>query len=185
MTANRRSRSRVGSTGPGRALGLRREAALLRRGNEAASEKTARPRFTSRAAILVLVLAVLAVSYASSLRAYLQQRSAINELKSQIADQRGNISDLEREKTRWKDPAFVSAQARARFGFVRKGDTPFVVVRDGQPLESLSTLSDPTDSDVPPRAWYDDTWDSMKYAGNPPRKADPPPAVKIKGPPEE
>ena len=44
-----------------------------------------RPRFTGRAAVLVLVLAVLTVSYASSLRAYLQQRSHIGDLKQQIA----------------------------------------------------------------------------------------------------
>jgi hypothetical protein len=44
-----------------------------------------RSRFTGRAAVLVLVLAVLTVSYASSLRAYLQQRAHIGDLKAQIA----------------------------------------------------------------------------------------------------
>ena len=41
-----------------------------------------RPRFTNRMAILVLVVAVLVVSYASSMRAYLQQRSHIEDLKT-------------------------------------------------------------------------------------------------------
>ena len=61
-----------------------------------------RPRLTGRAAILVLVLAVLTVSYASSLRAYLQQRDQIGDLKSQIALRRASIEDLERENARLK-----------------------------------------------------------------------------------
>ena len=42
-------------------------------------------RFTNRAAILLVVFAVLVISYASSMRAYLQQRAQINDLKQQIA----------------------------------------------------------------------------------------------------
>jgi cell division protein FtsB len=142
-----------------------------------------RSRLTGRAAILVLVLAVLAVSYASSLRAYLEQRSHIGELKAQIAERRANIDDLEREKQRWKDPAYVSAQARERFGYVKHGDTPFVVLgKDGEPLDSEAELTDPeTIAQEPPRAWFDDAWDSVKLAGNPPTKAPPIPVKRIDG----
>ena len=51
-------------------------------------------RLTGRAAILVLVVSVLAVSYASSMRAYLQQRDQIGDLKDQIALRQASISDL-------------------------------------------------------------------------------------------
>src|SRR6478735_3119525 len=60
-----------------------------------------RSRLTGRAAILVLVLAVLTVSYASSLRAYLDQRAHITDLKEQIALRQADIAELEREKRRW------------------------------------------------------------------------------------
>lgn len=189
----RRSGSRSGASGPGRRPTVRRVAqsgqprngsgrgsATPRGGAGSTSER--RPRFTGRAGILVLVLAVLAVSYASSLRAYLEQRSAIDDLKGQISSQKRNIDDLEREKSRWQDPAFVEAQARARFGYVKKGDTPFVVIgTDGQPLDSEARLSEPTAEEEAPPAWYDDTWSSMVYAGNPPRKADPPAEQLITG----
>ena len=93
-------------------------------------------RLTGRAAVLVLVLAVLTVSYASSLRAYLQQRSHIGELKVQIAEREASINDLEREKKRWDDPAYVKAQARARFGYLMPGETGYEVIgADGEPLE--------------------------------------------------
>ena len=145
-----------------------RQAALVR----ARAEQKQKSRLTGRAAILVLVLAVLAVSYASSLRAYLQQRSHIEQLESQIAEREANIEELKVEKQRWQDPWYVAGQARARFGYVARGETPYVVVdEDGQPLDASAELGDPASVDDPDdRVWYEDTWDSVKIAGDPPTK---------------
>lgn len=141
-----------------------------------------RPRFTGRAAILVLVLAVLAVSYASSMKAYLQQRAHIQELKSQIAQREANIDDLEREKRRWRDPAYVQAQARERFGYLMPGETLYVVLdENGDPLESQTSLTDPaTVADDTPTAWWTSEWKSVQLAGVPP-KPQAPPASEIDG----
>ena len=112
-----------------------------------ATEATAaaRPRFTNRMAILVLVLAVLVVSYASSMRAYLQQRSHINDLRAQIDSSERDIKALEREKRRWADDAYVETQARERFGWVMPGETSYQVIdRDGKPLERGDELTDPS-----------------------------------------
>jgi cell division protein FtsB len=177
-----------GRAGPGRAQRTGRPAAATT--TTAAGPREAqpaggrlRPRLTGRAAILVLVLAVLAVSYASSLRAYLEQRSHIVELKATIAERRATIDELELEKKRWEDPAYVSQQARERFGYVKPGATPFVVLgKDGKPLQSESELTDPdTVAPEEKRAWYDDAWASVKLAGHPPTKAPPIPLRKIDG----
>lgn len=131
---------------------------------------------TGRAAVLVVVLAVLAVSYASSLRAYLQQRAHIGDLKVQIEERRDGIADLQREKERWSDPAFVAAQARERFGYVRPGETAYVVLdEDGEPLEPEAELADPSDVDPEePTAVYEDLWESVQLAGSPPAPGRPP-----------
>ncbi len=141
-----------------------------------------RHRLTGRAAILVLVLAVLTVSYASSMRAYVQQRAHITELKTLIAQREINIDDLEREKRRWDDPAYVRQQARERFGYVMPGETSYVVLgEDGQPLESRSTLTDPdTVIERTPTAWWESEWKSVQLAGRPPA-AEPPPLSRIDG----
>jgi cell division protein FtsL len=55
---------------------------------------SSRARFTGRVAILLLVAAVLAVSYASSARAWLQQRSDISSLRSQIVQSKAAIATL-------------------------------------------------------------------------------------------
>jgi len=120
--------------------------------------------------VLVLVVAVLTVSYGSSLKAYLQQRSQITDLKTQIAERQVDIDALEREKRRWDDPAYVQAQARARFGYLMPGETSYVVLDvDGLPLESTATLRDPAEVvKVEPTAWWTTAWASVELAGNPP-----------------
>ena len=138
---------------------------------------------TGRAAILVLVLAVLAVSYASSMRAYLQQRGEIQSLQGAITERQTEIADLEQEKARWLDPEFVETEARERLGYVMPGETPFVALRDGKPLVSESELTDPDTIAVSVEsAFWDDAWETMLIAGNPQRRADPPPLTKIEAP---
>ncbi|MDP3889868.1 septum formation initiator family protein [Nocardioides sp.] len=142
------------------------------------------PRFTGRAAILILVVAVLAVSYASSMRAYLQQRAHIAEVKEQIAERRANIEVLEREKRRWQDEAFVQAQARERFGYLMPGETGYQVIdEDGRPLDRDDTLSDPSEvAQEQPTPWWDTAWESVEIAGDPPTVEESTPADKIRPP---
>jgi len=117
----------------------------------------------------VLVLAVLAVSYASSMRAYLEQKQHLQELRESIADSRKNIAALQREKRRWKDPAFVEAQATQRLSWVMPGEISFQVIgENGRPLDHKDTLSDPDAIDVENEpAWWETAWQTMEAAGNP------------------
>ena len=129
-----------------------------------------RSRFTGRAMVLVLVLSVLTISYASSLKAYFQQHSQIEGLRAQIASSQGSITTLEDEKARWNDPAYVREQARARFGYLMPGQTSYVVIgENGKPLAAQSKLSDPrTSTSRTPTAWWTSEWKSVQLAGNPP-----------------
>ena len=120
--------------------------------------------------VLVLVLSVLTISYASSLKAYFQQHSQIEQLRSQIADSQTSIGHLEDEKARWQDPAYVRQQARARFGYLMPGQTSYVVIgADGKPLAAQATLTDPrTTTTTTPTAWWTAEWKSVELAGDPP-----------------
>lgn len=119
--------------------------------------------------MLLLVVSVLVVSYASSMRAYLQQRAQIDGLKTQIAEKSHSIDSLEREKRRWKDPAFVQAQARERFGYLMPGETSYVVLgANGKPVETQASLSKARDVlHRTPKAWWDTAWSSVELAGDP------------------
>jgi cell division protein FtsB len=164
-------------TGPGRgrgAPGRARPAAAAP--VVAARDDRPRSRLTSRAAVLVLVVAVLMVSYASSLKAFLQQRAHINDLQTQIAQSEADIDALEAEKRRWDDEAYVEQQARARLGYVMPGEKTYLVLdENGDALRPASQLDDPAEvistSEAP---WWSDAWESVELAGNPPKPAKPP-----------
>jgi len=131
----------------------------------------------------VLVLAVLMVSYASSLRAYLEQRSHLGSLRASIVESQTNIGDLEREQRRWEDPAYVEMQARQRFGWVMPGEIGFQVIgEDGKPLAEGSSLTDPDavrEANQP--MWWQSAWGSVEAAGASERQT-PQPADRIMAP---
>jgi cell division protein FtsB len=128
------------------------------------SRAPAGPRFTSRAIVLGVVLLVLVISYASSLRAWLDQREQIAETREQISSVRQQVDDLERERRRWADDAYVEQQARARLDFVMPGETGYrVITPDGA---TIDTQVDPRPSDqAAPRDWYETMWASARRAG--------------------
>ena len=194
MTDQRRTSARGprGRTGPGRTSAARR-AAEARAAVTATGDKIgkiaprANPRLTGRAAVLVLVVAVLVVSFASSLKAYLQQRDHIDTMRAQIAQRAQAIDELETEKERWKDPAYVEQQARERFGYVMPGETAYVALdADGNRIQPESKLTAP-ESVGPrtPKAWWEDAWASVELAGDPPALDERQPARKINGAKEE
>jgi cell division protein FtsB len=145
------------------------------------TEPAPRARFTNRAAILLAVFAVLVISYASSMRAYLQQRDQINGLKQQIASSKANIATAEREKRRWRDPAYVEAQARSRFGWVLPGETSYQVLdANGQPLTGDDELTDPNSIAQPKaKAWWSKAYSTVEAADHPAKKVTPTPATRI------
>ncbi|WP_370247303.1 septum formation initiator family protein [Nocardioides sp.] len=173
--AERADRSRSSAAGREQA---RRDA---RARAQAERERAHRSRVTSRAVVLVVVLAVLAVSYSSMLRAYLQQRAHLQELQRSIDADTALIAEREREIERRKDPAFIEQQGRA-LGLVAPGEIPFVALRDGAPLEPEAVLDPPSSRSTVPPAWWDAAWASVEVAGDPPRRTDPPPALKITDP---
>lgn len=124
---------------------------------------------------------MLTVSFASSMRAYLQQQQHISDLKSRISETDRQIDHLEREKRRWEDDAYVEDQARARFGYIKPGETGYMVIdEDGNPLDSPDQLSDADDlPDEKPEAWWDSAWASMEAAGFPNRNKPDQPVDKI------
>lgn len=172
------------SSGPGKGRGGRRPtsgATSVRRTTRVASVapdqsgSSSRARLTSRFAILALVLAVLAVSYASSVRAWLGQRSEINALHAEISDRQAEVTALEQLRSRWHDPAYITAQARLRFMWVMPGETGYRVIgADGQVItDGGDALSEPPvtqpTSDV---EWWDQAWGSVLAADKDPASAE-------------
>ena len=129
-----------------------------------------RSSLTTRALALAVVILMLTISYANSLRIYFAQSHEVAATRAEIADREAQIADLQTELNRWDDPAFVKLQARTRLGWVMPGEIGFTVVdADGKPLgggSELDTGAKPTD-DRPPESWYTRLWGSVETADKP------------------
>ncbi|HVK36652.1 MAG TPA: septum formation initiator family protein [Microlunatus sp.] len=129
-----------------------------------------RSSLTTRALALAVVILMLTISYANSLRIYFAQSHEVAATKAEIADREAQIADLQTELNRWDDPAFVKLQARTRLGWVMPGEIGFTVVdADGKPLgggSELNTGAKPAD-DRAPESWYTRLWGSVETADKP------------------
>jgi cell division protein FtsB len=121
---------------------------------------------TGRAAILALVIAALVISYASSLRAWVEQRSQISALRTEETQRTKRVAALEKELQRWHDPAYVEAQARERLRWVKPGETGYVVVgEDGSVAKAPAVPGAPAVHSGPQQAWWSSLWGSVERSG--------------------
>lgn len=126
-----------------------------------------RSSLTTRAIALAVVLLVLTISYASSLRIYLSQRHEIATTKAEIAQRQSQITDLQSTLNRWDDPNYVKTQARVRFGWVVPGETGYRVIgADGKVVGGTESVGGTSTAVVttPPKAWWQKLWGSVEAA---------------------
>ncbi|GAB2673389.1 FtsB family cell division protein [Kribbella swartbergensis] len=133
---------------------------------------------TGRAAVVLLVLGALIVSYAQSLRVWFDQHQQITALQQEIRDREKRVAELNDEIARWDDDAYVKAQARQRLGWVMPGEVGYRVIgADGKPVGAPPEPSVPTDASAEEQkpTWYTKLWGSVEGAGKPPAPASPTP----------
>lgn len=122
---------------------------------------------TWRLLLLGVVVAVIAVTLAQSLRVYFAQAEQIAELRAEIETTRAEIDDLEDRLARWEDPAYVEAQARERLGWVFPGEIGYRVIGpDGEPIGGDSDVL-ATDEETAPGLWWEKMWGSVATADQP------------------
>lgn len=89
--------------------------------------------------VFLLIVSALVV-LAPSLRVLVEQQQEIAELERRVAEQQAVVDDLQTDIDRWQDPAFIEAQARDRLLYVYPGDITYLVIDDGQTLETADGL---------------------------------------------
>jgi cell division protein FtsB len=124
---------------------------------------------TARAIALTVVLLILTISYASSLRIYYTQAQDIAATKAEIAERQQRIVELQGELAKWQDEEYVKTQARQRLGWVVPGETGYKVVdAEGRPLGGGAEISgEVTAVAEPGDAWWAKLWGSVAAADEP------------------
>lgn len=124
---------------------------------------------TARAAVVVLVVLVLVVSYARQLSLYLGQQSELRATQAEIAQTQRRIDDLQDSVDRWQDDAYVRAQARDRLGWVMPGETSYVVIGpDGKQIAGTTSITSDRSLDrANAMVWWQRAWDTVVTADQP------------------
>jgi cell division protein FtsB len=130
-------------------------------------ERPDRTRFTSRAAVLALVVCAIALSLAYPVREYIAQRRQITTLQAQHAMLADQLRRLEEQQQRLKDPAYIEQLARDRLHMCLRGETCYVIIGGHSSHHSAAGAPVTTVSVTP---WYERLWQSVQQADrNPPR----------------
>ncbi|QHC69858.1 septum formation initiator family protein [Rathayibacter sp. VKM Ac-2801] len=81
--------------------------------------------------LLVMGIMILAVVVlAPSIKNFVEQRAEIAELQRSVDAAKTQAQNLDEQRTRWSDPAFIRAQARERLYFVMPGEVSYLVLDD-------------------------------------------------------
>ncbi|MFE9425225.1 septum formation initiator family protein [Kitasatospora sp. NPDC006697] len=129
-----------------------------------------RPRFTSRATVLVLVLCSLVAILAYPTRQFINQRDEIAAQRAKAEQARQEVQRLTAERARWQDPEYLKAQARSRLHYAMPGETPFTAV-DPSPSPGATKPSGAGTAQSGPKAaepWYSTVWNSVDAAAGSP-----------------
>src|SRR6201993_1423066 len=128
-----------------------------------------------RAGILAAVVCGLTLTIAGPVRTYFAQRTEMKQLAASEAALRQQIGDLQQQKVKLADPAYIAAQARERLGFVKPGDIPYQV----QLPPSAALPTEPGNQPTPAATndpWYTSLWHTIADTPHgPPAPAPPAP----------
>lgn len=81
--------------------------------------------------LTVLGLVILAVIVlAPSLKLLVEQQQEIAQLRQAVVDKQNDVDALTKNVDRWRDPAYIEAQARQRLLFVYPGEISYLVIDD-------------------------------------------------------
>ena len=93
-------------------------------------------RFSAFTAIMLGLVVLAVFVLMPTVGTYLSQRQQISALQHSVQLTTDQVAELEQQKARWADPAYVTSQARARLYYVHPGEIVYLV-DDDLPASSL------------------------------------------------
>lgn len=100
--------------------------------------------------VIMLGLVVLAAFVlVPTIGTYVAQRQQLAALEAGVQVSQAEVADLEAQRARWQDPAYITTQARERLYYVRPGEVVYLVDND-LPDELLPREQDGVSEDVEP-----------------------------------
>ena len=124
----------------------------------------ARPRLTSRAAVLAIVVCAIALSLAYPVREYLSERRQVDQLEGQRQEISVQLKHLRAQYSLLNNPAYIEQQARDKLHMCAAGQTCYVII-DGRPRAGVTASGAAAGS-----PWYQRVWASVQQADGKPAR---------------
>jgi cell division protein FtsB len=122
-----------------------------------------RPRLTSRAAVLAVVLCAIALSLAYPVREFIAQRRQIDQLEAEHEAVAAQLRRLEAQHRQLSNPSYVEQLARDRLHMCMPTQTCYVII--GAPSHRQVTTAS-----APGTPWYQRLWSSVEQADKVPAR---------------
>jgi cell division protein FtsB len=121
-------------------------------------EPSSRPKFTSRAAVLAVVLCAIALSLAYPIREYIAERRQIDQLQTLNDQLAGQVTRLQGQQQAYTSPAYIEQQARDQLHLCFPSQKCYIVISPGRPHGKAG-------HGQPGTPWYGVLWKSVREAG--------------------
>ncbi len=122
-----------------------------------------RTHLNARGVFLFGLILLLVISTAIPLKNFLDQSGRINALQSTQTANEARIKELQSQVERWKDPAYVKAQARNRLHYVMPNEVGYIVLEADEAQAAIQNQID--EVGVRP-VWYRTLWSSLQDAAD-------------------
>ncbi len=117
-----------------------------------------RARFTSRAAVLAVVVCAIALSLAYPVREYIAQRRQIDQLQAQSQATTAELARLRAEARRLNEPAYIEQLAQDRLHMCLPGASCYVIIGGRAAASSAAVRA------AAGTPWYERLWQSVRQA---------------------
>ncbi|WP_375383783.1 septum formation initiator family protein [uncultured Microbacterium sp.] len=104
-------------------------------------------RLSGFMAIMMGLVVLAAFVLVPTMGTYLDQRQQIAALAQAVEVSQADIAALQSQRERWKDPAYITTQARERLYYVKPGEVVYLVDNDLAP-EQIPQDATPVSSTV-------------------------------------
>lgn len=111
-----------------------------------------------RAVVMALVVGVVALTLAPSLRNYYAGRSEYNQVVASNEQLRDQVAKYQQKVNEQGDPAYKEAQARERLQMLRPGETGLVMIYPGDAEKQAAKQAAEERARTP---WYANLWESV------------------------
>jgi cell division protein FtsB len=119
--------------------------------------RAGRPKLTSRAAVLAVVLCAIALSLAYPIREYIAERRQIDQLQAQNAAIAAQVQYLKSQQRSLRSPARIEQEARDNLHMCFPQQTCYEVITPATPHQASTVRLTAT-------PWYGRLWQSVRKA---------------------